>query len=277
MLRRLIFSFSILSLLLLQVPAHAEALKKSYDHSKWDAFLKKYVNAKGEVDFAAAHQDRSLLDEYVSQIEKVNEASFIEWPREEHIAYWINAYHAMAVKTVLDHYPVKSLQEIASAWDSRILKLRRESYSLNDIRNNELIKRFRDEKIHFALSTFSKSGPALLNEAYTGPKLEGQLYMAARRFVNDDEKNQIQPGGKKIFISKFFKWYGADFKFNFSNPDQDEKAGTREEFSILSFLAYYLEDTNKAEFLQEGHYKIKYLPFDWSLNAQESAPPAASA
>ena len=36
--------------------------------------------------------------------------------------------------------------------------------------------------------------------------------------------------------------------------------------NYLIFLAYYLEDEAKRDYLQEAKYKIEYPSFDWSLN-----------
>ena len=260
--------FRLLAILFLTsaIPAgFAAPLEKPYDHSPWDAFLKKFVNEKGEVNFAAVKKDPELLKAYLHQLRKVRQFDFLQWPREEKIALWINAYHAAAVKTAVRHYPVKSLQEIPSAWETKLLKVGKSQYSLNQIRSEQLIEQFHDEKIHFALSCMAKSCPQLSRDAYTGPKLEGQLYEAVRKFINDPQKNSIDPEKKKVQVSKMFKWYGPDFRFNFGKPD-NEKGLSKEEFSFLSFISYYLDDSAQGTFLQEGRYKIRYLPFDWSLN-----------
>ncbi|HXV27862.1 MAG TPA: hypothetical protein VD913_02755, partial [bacterium] len=45
-----------------------------------------------------------------------------------------------------------------------------------------------------------------------------------------------------------------------------------QQMAVLSFIAHYLEDAKKIEYLEEGRYKIKYLPFDWDLNEQTLPP-----
>lgn len=243
----------------------ADAPTKPVDHGKWDAFLKKYVNERGEINFAAAKKDPALLNEYLDQIAQIKNSHFPEWPREETMAFWINAYHAGAIALVLKNYPVKSVNDIPNFWELKFLQLQENAYSLNDIRNEELTTNFHDEKTHFALSCLGKSCPQLSRDAYVGPKLEGQLFVAVRKFVNDPEKSRIEPLKKKVELSKFYKWYGADFTFNFGKPENDRNL-PREEFAALSFIAYYLEDAAKIAFLEDGRYKIKYLPFDWSLS-----------
>lgn len=246
-------------------PSFAAPLEKPFDHGVWDSFLKKYVNENGEVDFTAAKKDPSLLKEYIAVLRETSDVDFYDWPREEVVAFWINAYHAGLISVILDHYPVKSVQEIPSVWETKHIRLESGSYSLNEIRTSVLLGTFHDEKIHFALSCMAKACPALSRDAYVGPKLDGQLFMAVRRFVNDGRNADIKLGAKKIFISKVFKWYAKDFKFNFGTPE-NERGLSKEDFSVLSFLAFYLEDANKVAFLEEKNYKIKYSKFDWTLN-----------
>lgn len=257
--------FLFLSLFVFSSFALAAPLEKPFDHSTWDSFLKKYVNEKGEVNFTEVKKDPSLLNQYLNELRQANEVDFADWPREEVIAFWINAYHSGIIAVITSHYPVKSVQEVPSIWETKHVRLESGSYSLNEIRTQQLLGTFKDEKIHFALSCLSKDCPVLSRDAYTGPKLDGQLFMAVRRFVNDDTKIGIKAGDKKIYVSKLFKWYGKDFGFNFGKPENEEGL-SKEEFAFLSFLSFYIEDANKVDYLEEKRYKIKYPKFDWSLN-----------
>ena len=129
------------------------------------------------------------------------------------------------------------------------------------------------KKIDTALACGAKSCPALSREAYTGPRVEGQLFLAAQRFVNDPERNHIDPAAKAVKISKIFKWYGNDFKLDFLSEERDQRF-SESEYAALSFIANYLKDEKKIQFLEENGYKIKYLDFDWKLNEwHESGKP----
>lgn len=241
-----------------------------FDHSLFDQFLKKVVNERGEVNYPAAAQDPSLLKDYLEKLKQVDEAALRQqWPREEKLAFWINAYHAGIIQAVLNHYPVKSLLEIPSVWDIDAVQVGSHHYSLNNLRQRELIGVFRDEKIDTALACGARSCPAFSREAYTGPRVEGQLFLAAQRFVNDPALNLIEPQAKKIQISKIFKWHAKDFKLDFSSEERDLRF-SEEEYAVLSFLANYLKDESKVQYLEESRYKIKYLDFDWSLNEWRS-------
>jgi len=258
----------------------AFSVSDAFDHSLWDAFLKKYVNERGEVNYRAIVQDPKELNYYLAHLMAADPSAVIKkWPREEAMAFWLNAYHALLIKLIVENYPVASVQKIPSVSDIAAFRLGdpktgQIQYSLNDIRVKNLIGTYRDEKIHLALSVGARGGPRLMREAFTGPKVEGQLFLLTRQFVNDPAQVDVVPGRKKIRISKVFKWYGADFNLDFGTPQPVGKS-TPIESAVLSFLAYYLEDEAKSEFLQDGSYKLAYLPFDWSLNDQGGQSAAA--
>lgn len=242
-----------------------------FDHSSWDQFLKKFVNEKGEVDYQAARKDPALLNAYLGQLKAISAEAFDAWPREERLALFVNAYNAGTIRLVLDRYPVKRVMDVPGMGDQAIVQIGRvrkdkpTTYSLNQIQNEFLRSEFRDEKILFALCSGAKSSPRLREEAYVGPRLEGQLYLAVREFVNDGTKNRIVPGQKKIVLSRLFKWYANDFLLNWGNFPEEIR-WKPEEMAVLSFLAYYLQDSKKVDFLKEAKYKVKYEIFDWTLN-----------
>jgi hypothetical protein len=244
--------------------------KTAFDYSTWDAFLKKNVNERGEVDYQSIKKNPKELNDSLATLMAVSEPEMKLWPREETLAFWINAYHVALINLVVENYPVTSVQKIPSFWDIKSFHLGKEKknqsrYSLNDIHLQKLIGVYRDEKIHLALSVAARGGPKLMREAFTGPKVEGQLFLLTRKFVKDPSNVDVTPGRKKIRISKIFEWYGKDFRLDFGTPEPRGKFSEADN-AILSFLAYYLEDEAKGEYLQEGNYKIEYPSFDWSLN-----------
>jgi hypothetical protein len=253
--------------LLLSPSVFAERLSGPFDHSVFDDFLKAVVNEKGDVNYQLARENRALLDQYVGYFEssKFDTKDFSDhWPREERLATALNLYHAGVIRLVLDYYPIRSIQDIPGGWDLTVVRFGgKQMWSLNDIRQNEIIGKFRDEKIHTAIACGSKGCPPFPREAYTGPKVEGQLYEASIDFVNDLEFNEIIPEDKRVKISKIFKWYGKDFRLDFGFAEENKFSSN--ENAVLAFLTYYIQDPEKIEFLESRRYKIKYQHFDWSL------------
>ncbi|MBI2166902.1 MAG: DUF547 domain-containing protein [Candidatus Omnitrophica bacterium] len=227
--------------------------------------MKKAVNETGEVDYLKAKEESALLQVYFRKLRKIPAQPSWGWPREEKIAVLINGYNAGVIKLILDHGPVKSVNNIAGFWDFPIVPVGRNSYSLNQVQDDLLLRQFREEKVIFALTSGTRSSPALRREAYTGPKLEGQLYLAVRDFVNARPENQIELGGKKVTLSRLFKWQARHFLMNWGDSP-GEGSWDPLERATLSFIAHFLEDPKKVEYLREGGYRVKYTPYDWQLN-----------
>jgi hypothetical protein len=241
------------------------ALEGPYDYSDWDRFLKIVVTNDGQTNYQLARENLAMLEGYLSRIEQIALRDYEGWPREEKLAFWLNAYHAGLVREILNHYPIKSVQDIPGLWDKTVMHFGKQGYSLNQMRRGNLIGAFGDEKIHLALSCGARSCPKMRNEAFTGPHVEGQLFLAAREFVNDDQRNQIIPGEKKIKLSRIFKWYAKDFILDFGRAENNLGLSPQEA-AALSFVAYYLQDIDKLRYLEEAKYKVKYEKFNWELN-----------
>ena len=78
------------------------------DHSAFDRLLKKYVNEKGLVNYKGFKSEEKEFNQYLDMLSK-NPATD-SWPKNEQMAYWINAYNAYTIRLILDHYPVKSIK-----------------------------------------------------------------------------------------------------------------------------------------------------------------------
>ena len=87
-----------------------------------DYLLDAYVR-DGEVYYRALKSDRAKLDTYVASLAA---APVAQQPREAQLAFWLNAYNALVLRTVIDHYPVsgrshdypaKSIRQIPGAFE----------------------------------------------------------------------------------------------------------------------------------------------------------------
>jgi hypothetical protein len=67
-----------------------------------DEILDVYVR-DGLVYYRALRQERRRLDAYVTSLA---ETAIDSSSREERLAFWLNAYNALVLKTVIDHYPI---------------------------------------------------------------------------------------------------------------------------------------------------------------------------
>src|SRR5258708_22638782 len=69
----------------------------------FDSLLDLYVR-NGDVYYRAIKSERARLDSYVGQLAT---ASIDKLSRDEHLAFWLNAYDAPALPTVADHSPIQ--------------------------------------------------------------------------------------------------------------------------------------------------------------------------
>ena len=88
----------------------------------FDQVLDQYVR-DGLVYYRALRQERARLDQFVASLAG---ASIDSAPRAEQIAFWLNAYNALVLRTVIDHYPIplraanypaRSIRQIPGAFD----------------------------------------------------------------------------------------------------------------------------------------------------------------
>lgn len=212
-------------------------------YAELDALLKTYVSSSGRVNYAGIKKNKSKLDAIIKEFEA--NANHSGWSGTQKLTYWINAYNAYTIKLIVDNYPTSSITKItAKPWDKQFIKLGGKTYTLNNIENDIIRKRFNEPRIHFALNCASKSCPVLLNRAYTPSKLYGQLTSQTKRFMKDTSKNQLS--GKSIKISKIFDWYKADF--------------TKNGNTVLKFIKKYYSGP------MDDNPTVGYSDYSWDLN-----------
>lgn len=212
-------------------------------HDQWNQLLQKYVNAKGDVNYAGFKSNKAALQSYLDLLAKNPPQN--SWSRNEQLAYWINAYNAYTVKLIVDNYPINSIMDLhgGKPWDVKWIKLGDKTYSLNNIENDIIRPKFNEARIHFAVNCAAASCPPLLNQAFTATRLNSQLEKQTRSFINNTSYNQIKSG--EVQISKIFEWYKSDF-------------GS----SLIGYLNPYTEVDIKK------NAKVKYKEYNWSLNKQ---------
>lgn len=247
-----------------------------FDHSDFDAILRARVDSGGLVDYEGLLADRAALDAYVARMGDVERASLDSRRREERMAFWINAYNAITLARILDHWPPKglglihpklSIRNIDGVWDKLTTRVAGAEITLDAIEHEILRPEFGDPRIHAAIVCASIGCPALRNRAYTAENLDAQLDRAARDFVRDPSKNLVDRDAKVVELSPIFKWFAEDFAAQASEVPSAAEGKLAKYAGGLGFLARHASEED-AEFLRSGDYKAKYGDYDWSLNAQ---------
>ena len=226
-------------------------LAEEPDWTNYNQLLKQHVhNGKingislAQVDYQAIKADQRW-PLVVDQIANYPKAKLTT--QDQQLAFYINAYNILAIKIVLDHWPVKGIKDIGSifspVWKKTAGKAAQQSFSLGDL-EHKVIRKFGEPRIHMAIVCASVSCPDLLNEAYTASKLDAQLTRQTRVFLANQSKG-LQVKNKGYRVSKIFDWFEEDF---------EDSHG-----SIERFIQMYVPDIPKKDV-------DDYFDYDWSLN-----------
>ena len=211
-----------------------------FNHNNWNTLLQKHVSKQGNVNYKGLKTDRKALLNYISSLSENTPND--SWTKEEKLAFWINAYNAMTIDLILRHYPLESIKDIKDPWDQRYWKLDKKWYNLNEI-EHEILRKMDDPRIHFGIVCASFSCPKLQNEAFEASRIDEQLTLATKAFLNDSNRNEISENNIKL--SKIFQWFAKDFKQN----------GT-----LIDFLNTYSTITISAK------AKKSFKDYNWDLN-----------
>ena len=170
------------------------ASPQGFDHTyqAYATLLARHVHG-GRVDYQRLVADRAALVEVTSGFGAVDGAAERAWPRDERLAFWINAYNLFTLQAIVDHYPIRtgwftlgprnSIRQIAGVWDRLSWRVAGRQVTLDDIEHRILRPEFKDPRIHFAVNCASVGCPPLRSEPYRASTISAQLDANARSYL----------------------------------------------------------------------------------------------
>ncbi len=232
------------------------------DHDAWGKLLERYLvtdDPAGVFLFdygAVSADDRQLLTSYIHALARLPVADLT---RDQQMAYWLNLYNALTVRTILDAWPVRSIREIRSGiftpgpWKRKLIRVDGIELTLDDIEHRILRPLFQDARVHFAVNCASIGCPDLAAQPFTADRLETMLQAAAKSYVAHARGVSFVDG--TLSLSSIFDWYGADF-----GADRE---------ALLSAISAYAEPGVAAR-LRAWRGRIRY-EYNWAINAPDYA------
>lgn len=227
-------------------------------HRAWDAVLRAHVvptdDGLNRFAYARAKADAmSAIAAYIRALEAVPVSTL---RRDDRLAFWINLYNALTIKTVLDHYPVSSIKRIRlSVWRpwtgpfaAKQVRVEERALSLRDVEHGILRPAFKEPRVHYAINCASYGCPNLQPAAFTAANVETLMESCARQFVNHPRGVRVEAG--RLVVSSIFVWYGEDF-----GPDAA---------AVIAHLGRYAEPALKLAL--QGRETIDGHQYDWSIN-----------
>lgn len=233
------------------------------DYSGYHQVLREHVGELGLVDYRALSHKRDQLDHFLDGIAVVSESEYKRWNRLEQIAFWINAYNALTLRVVREHYPVNSIRDIPGVWSEAQHTVAGRQLSLDQIEHEILRSEFGEPRVHFALVCAAIGCPKLRTEPYRGGALEAQLEEQARRFLSQPQNFRLDPRRSRLHVSSIFKWFGQDFVPR--SVDGKPADGKAVEAAVHDFVRKHAPP-EQAALLERGDWDLRYLYYDWALN-----------
>lgn len=236
------------------------------DYDSYATLLSKYVSDRGLVNYSQLQSNRQSLDKFNNSIASVTPETFLSWSEDEQIAFLFNAYNSYTLAAIVNQEPLKeSIRDIPQVWRKKQYQVVGQNKSLDDIEHGTLRKDYDKPRLHAALVCAAISCPPLLNEPYRAEKLDAQLEERVRSWLSDPQRGlKIDRQNNTVAVSAIFDWYGKDW---ISRYGTDGFTGNEQQRAVLNFISNYVSSED-AQYLQEGNYRVEYLDYDWSLNAQ---------
>jgi hypothetical protein len=236
----------------------------------FDQILDQYVR-DGLVYYAALRVDRGALDRYVQSLAE-QPVGFDAWSEARRLAYWLNSYNALMLRTVIDHYPISgmaaefpehSVMQIPRVFSGREHAIGGRRLTLQAI-EDELVADFGDPRAHLALGRGAVGSPRLRSEAFSDDRLDAQLQAVVADFATTPRHVALDQTADEVVVSAVLGWRAEQFAA-LGGAGADETGRSPLERALVALIAPVLFQSER-EFLARNTFRLRYRDFDWRLN-----------
>jgi Protein of unknown function, DUF547 len=240
-------------------------------HRVFDTVLDIYVR-DGLVYYHALKQERPRFDRYVASLAGATLPESAD--RNQKLAFWLNAYNAFVLQTVIDSYPIQrrspsfpsnSIRQIPGAFERKTFRAAGRTVTLDQL-EKDIIVPLGDARAVLALGRGALGGGRLKSEAFSAERIDDQLNAATREVVDRREMVFVDRQNGILSVNPMFSWRETAFIESFADKAAPVFAGRSPlERSVLAIIAP-LVVRSEADFLEENNFKMQFHEFDWRLN-----------
>ena len=190
------------------------------------------------------------------------------------MAFWVNAYNAFVLQTVIDNYPIRgrsatypenSIRQIPGAFEQTRHRAAGRSVTLDEIEKT-ILPEFKEPRLYLALGRGAVGSGRLRSEAYTGARLTSSSTPSSSEFVSEQTMLRIDRAAGRVSVTPIVSWHDAEFIAAYDKGASGPWAQRSPiERAIVAFITPHLLPLEK-ELLQKNEFKVTYHPFDWRLN-----------
>lgn len=242
-------------------------------HTPLDELLELYVR-DGFVYYNALKSDRGRLDRYIAALDSPDARAQVSGSCAQQQAFWINAYNALVLRSVIDHFPIRgkaasypanSIRQIPGVFERVVHRLAGRAMTLDAIENDGLTP-LGDARVFLALGRGAVGGGRLRSEAYDAAHLAEQLSAVAAESTSRKEIVRVDIAANELSVSPLFSWREAAFAASLADKaDPVFKDRSPLERAVLALIEPHLV-RGEAEFLERNAFRMTFSTFDWRLN-----------
>jgi hypothetical protein len=218
----------------------------------------------GLVYYRALKSDRGRLDRYIASL-NVTSAVYQGWSKAQQMAFWVNAYNAFVLKTVIDNYPLRgTIRQLPGAFDKTSFRAAGRTVTLDQI-EKAILPEFKEPRLFLALGRGAVGSGRLRSEAYTADRLDKQLADIQAEFVTNRYLYRFDRLANEMSITPILSWREADFVAAYDKADPIFARRSAIERAILAFITPHLLPMEKEQ-VKQNQFKIVFHEMDWRLN-----------
>jgi Protein of unknown function, DUF547 len=224
------------------------------------------VNVRdGLVYYRALKGDRGRLDRYIASL-NVTPATYQGFSKAQQMAFWVNAYNAFVLATVINHYPLAgTIKQVPGAFDKTPWRAAGRTVTLDQIEKT-ILPEFKEPRLYLALGRGGVGSGRLRSEAYTGERLDRQLADIQLEFVNDRHMYRLDRMANTIAVTPILSWREADFTAAYADKaDPIFAQRSPIERALVAFVTPHLLPSEK-ELVRKNEFRMLFLEMDWRLN-----------
>ena len=227
----------------LPAPAAADAI------AAWSRVLQRFVNQRGEVDFAALGAERADLDAYVRHVADTPLDSL--HGREAKLAHMINSYNALSMYNVIESGIPATHAGLAKVqfFVLRKLTIGGTAMSLYSF-ENDVIRPFTraigEPRVHFALNCSALACPVLPRTPFHPATLAAELERETRAFFAQPENFRVDAPARTVWLSEILKFFPEDFV-----PEHGR--------NLIDYANRFVSQPAPAD------WEVRFTPYDWTV------------
>lgn len=239
------------------------------DYSDLEKVLNEYVTGKF-VDYHALAENHEDLDKFVGYVKRLSSAEVNGLSENGRLAFWINTFNALTLKSIIDAWPVMSIKRI-DGFQEKLWTVAGRPTTLDNIRVRHLGYDIGDPRVYVATCDGTAGSPPLKPYVFTADKIQEQLDKVAREAVNDPEFTILSAEQRKLEINQNLYWFREFFVKKYPDPGRF-KDMKPEQAAIMNFIEAHAEGLLKAELAQSDNWKLGTTQYLWMVNSDKRPP-----